>query len=221
MSHQQQQQPARDSGGAFPDLHHKMSKKIAQLTKVIYHLNSKNEMHEAEVQGVQDLYESEIDEVRCSGVGGVGRRTQRCALVSFCLLHAMCHQHYTPYLPFFIFFNLVFFNLILLNIIIRIRFSCFFNPGADRARRARQAVRLFAASRRLERRANAAARAVAAAAERRTRSRRRAGGRRTTQERRAARGAVRKKEEYFFVLKSQPMADIFVCAKIFCGHMQW
>lgn len=27
----------------FPDLHHKMSKKIAQLTKVIYHLNTKNE----------------------------------------------------------------------------------------------------------------------------------------------------------------------------------
>lgn len=31
---------------AFPDLHHKMSKKIAQLTKVIYHLNSKNEDHQ-------------------------------------------------------------------------------------------------------------------------------------------------------------------------------
>lgn len=30
----------------FPDLHHKMSKKIAQLTKVIYHLNTKNEDHE-------------------------------------------------------------------------------------------------------------------------------------------------------------------------------
>ena len=29
--------------GQFPDLHHKMSKKIAQLTKVIYTLNSKNE----------------------------------------------------------------------------------------------------------------------------------------------------------------------------------
>ena len=48
---------------SFPDLHHKMSKKIAQLTKVIYHLNTKNDMHDAEVQGVQDLYESEIDEI--------------------------------------------------------------------------------------------------------------------------------------------------------------
>lgn len=31
------------AGDVFPDLHHKMSKKIAQLTKVIYHLNTKNE----------------------------------------------------------------------------------------------------------------------------------------------------------------------------------
>ena len=35
---------ARD---VFPDLHHKMSKKIAQLTKVIYHLNTKNEDRQA------------------------------------------------------------------------------------------------------------------------------------------------------------------------------
>jgi hypothetical protein len=107
MSHQQQQ-PARDSGGvgvgsvggAFPDLHHKMSKKIAQLTKVIYHLNSKNEMHEAEVQGVQDLYESEIDEVRCSGVWGVVG--VMCVAVCRCgglgllhILHVTCHHFYS------------------------------------------------------------------------------------------------------------------------------
>ena len=30
----------------FPDIHYKMSKKIAQLTKVIYQLNSKNEDHQ-------------------------------------------------------------------------------------------------------------------------------------------------------------------------------
>jgi hypothetical protein len=48
---------------AFPDLHHRMSKKIAQLTKVIYHLNTKNDVHELEMKGVQQLYESEIDEV--------------------------------------------------------------------------------------------------------------------------------------------------------------
>lgn len=34
-------------GDVFPDLHHKMSKKIAQLTKVIYHLNTKNEDRQA------------------------------------------------------------------------------------------------------------------------------------------------------------------------------
>lgn len=34
------------AAGMFPDLHHKMSKKIAQLTKVIYHLNTKNEDHQ-------------------------------------------------------------------------------------------------------------------------------------------------------------------------------
>lgn len=67
---------------AFPDLHHKMSKKIAQLTKVIFYLNSKNELHQSEVSfssifvledsnstepskvlGIQDAYESEIDEI--------------------------------------------------------------------------------------------------------------------------------------------------------------
>lgn len=35
------------AGDVFPDLHHKMSKKIAQLTKVIYHLNTKNEDRQA------------------------------------------------------------------------------------------------------------------------------------------------------------------------------
>ena len=49
---------------AFPDIHHKMSKKIAQLTKVIYHLNTKNDSHEQELQRLQDAYETEIDEVR-------------------------------------------------------------------------------------------------------------------------------------------------------------
>lgn len=49
----------------FPDLHHKMSKKIAQLTKVIYHLNSKNEEHNDDLTSLADAYETEID--------GVGR----------------------------------------------------------------------------------------------------------------------------------------------------
>jgi hypothetical protein len=49
-------------------LHHKMSKKIAQLTKVIYHLNTKNENHEGELDSLADQYESEIDMV-CGAVG--------------------------------------------------------------------------------------------------------------------------------------------------------
>lgn len=45
----------------FPDLHHKMSKKIAQLTKVIYHLNTKNEEHTDDLSALSDAYETEID----------------------------------------------------------------------------------------------------------------------------------------------------------------
>ena len=47
----------------FPDLHHKMSKKIAQLTKVIYHLNTKNEEHTDDLGSLADAYETEIDGV--------------------------------------------------------------------------------------------------------------------------------------------------------------
>eukprot|EP00003_Mantamonas_plastica_P025012 TRINITY_DN4806_c0_g1_i5.p1 TRINITY_DN4806_c0_g1~~TRINITY_DN4806_c0_g1_i5.p1 ORF type:complete len:128 (+),score=15.96 TRINITY_DN4806_c0_g1_i5:3-386(+) len=45
------------------ELHLKMSKKIAQLTKVIYQLNTKNEDHEVELKGLADAYEHEIDEI--------------------------------------------------------------------------------------------------------------------------------------------------------------
>ena len=54
---------AADGGeDVFPDLHHKMSKKIAQLTKVIYHLNTKNEDHASimEALGVQHELEMEL-----------------------------------------------------------------------------------------------------------------------------------------------------------------
>ncbi|KAL2912999.1 hypothetical protein HK105_207454 [Polyrhizophydium stewartii] len=46
-----------------PDILFKMSKKIAQLTKVIYYLNTKNEDHALEVQGLVDAYELEINDV--------------------------------------------------------------------------------------------------------------------------------------------------------------
>ena len=45
----------------FPDLHHKMSKKIAQLTKVIYHLHTKNDDFNSEKQALQQEHESEIE----------------------------------------------------------------------------------------------------------------------------------------------------------------
>ena len=49
--------------GILPDLHHKMSKKVAQLTKVIYHLNAKNEEHDLELSQLADQYENEIDSI--------------------------------------------------------------------------------------------------------------------------------------------------------------
>ncbi|XP_061846002.1 protein FAM184A [Colius striatus] len=46
-----------------PDLHFKMSKKIAQLTKVIYALNTKNDEHEATIQALKDAHEEEIQQI--------------------------------------------------------------------------------------------------------------------------------------------------------------
>eukprot|EP00854_Cymbomonas_tetramitiformis_P021696 gene21696-26096_t len=42
---------------------HRMSKKIAQLTKVIYHLNNKNEDHDFDLQELSEQYESEIEQI--------------------------------------------------------------------------------------------------------------------------------------------------------------
>lgn len=41
----------------------RMSKKIAQLTKVIYHLNSKSEDHDLELQEMAEQYELEIEQI--------------------------------------------------------------------------------------------------------------------------------------------------------------
>ncbi|XP_074166091.1 protein FAM184A isoform X1 [Sminthopsis crassicaudata] len=45
------------------DLHLKMSKKIAQLTKVIYALNTKNDEHESSIQALRDAHEEEIQQI--------------------------------------------------------------------------------------------------------------------------------------------------------------
>ncbi|KAJ3331977.1 hypothetical protein HDU76_001651 [Blyttiomyces sp. JEL0837] len=47
---------------APPEVVYKMSKKIAQLTKVIYYLNTKNEDHNVEIQSLIDAYEDELSE---------------------------------------------------------------------------------------------------------------------------------------------------------------
>ena len=48
---------------APPETVYKMAKKIAQLTKVIYFLNTKNEDHDDEIEDITDAYEVHIDQV--------------------------------------------------------------------------------------------------------------------------------------------------------------
>lgn len=45
------------------DVHHKMSKKIAQLTKVIFHLHSKNEENGLFTASLTGAYEKEIETI--------------------------------------------------------------------------------------------------------------------------------------------------------------
>ncbi|XP_046334607.2 protein FAM184A-like isoform X1 [Haliotis rufescens] len=45
------------------DMHLKMSKKIAQLTKVIYALNTKNDEHDAVLQSIKEQHESELQQL--------------------------------------------------------------------------------------------------------------------------------------------------------------
>ena len=52
----------------FPDIHFKMSKKIAQLTKVIYQLNSKNEDHQVRSRFINTL----TDFMDVGGTGSSG-----------------------------------------------------------------------------------------------------------------------------------------------------
>nr|AAH60769.2 Family with sequence similarity 184, member A [Homo sapiens] len=45
------------------EMHLKLSKKIAQLTKVIYALNTKNDEHESAIQALKDAHEEEIQQI--------------------------------------------------------------------------------------------------------------------------------------------------------------
>ncbi|KAL4231837.1 hypothetical protein ACF0H5_009413 [Mactra antiquata] len=56
------QNPTKDME-VTQDMHLKMSKKIAQLTKVIYALNTKNDEHEAVIQQIKEQHEEELQQV--------------------------------------------------------------------------------------------------------------------------------------------------------------
>ena len=45
------------------EIAHKMSKKIAQLTKVIFHLNTKNDEWEMHLKAVVSQYECEVTDI--------------------------------------------------------------------------------------------------------------------------------------------------------------
>lgn len=45
----------------FTELHHRMCKKVAQLTKVIFFLNTKNDEYESNLKSVVMAYEHEMD----------------------------------------------------------------------------------------------------------------------------------------------------------------
>ena len=47
-------------GAGFPDLHHKMSKKVARLTRVIFILNTKNDEHDLTQKIMKKAYENEL-----------------------------------------------------------------------------------------------------------------------------------------------------------------
>ena len=54
---------ATAAGAPTKEIHHKMSKKIAQLTKVIFHLHSKNEENSLYQTSYTNAYEKEIETV--------------------------------------------------------------------------------------------------------------------------------------------------------------
>ncbi|ORX84177.1 hypothetical protein BCR32DRAFT_133839 [Anaeromyces robustus] len=45
------------------DIQYKMCKKIAQLTKVVYYLNSKDEDQQEQIESLKSLYEKEIENI--------------------------------------------------------------------------------------------------------------------------------------------------------------
>ncbi|XP_066273166.1 protein FAM184A-like [Branchiostoma lanceolatum] len=58
-------------GDIPPELHLKMSKKIAQLTKVIYALNTKNDEHELEVSRIKEAHKDELQQLMAEMQGKI------------------------------------------------------------------------------------------------------------------------------------------------------
>lgn len=65
-----------------PDLHLKMSKKIAQLTKVIYALNTKNDEHDAFVETLKKSHEEELQQLIAETKGKIESFKERLGVVS-------------------------------------------------------------------------------------------------------------------------------------------
>lgn len=57
----------------FPDLHQKMSKKIAQLTKVIYQLNTRNEDHQSEIDSITRSHQLETQRLMLDAASKIGK----------------------------------------------------------------------------------------------------------------------------------------------------
>jgi len=49
--------------GKFPDLHHKMSKKVARLTRVIFILNTKNDENDMYTKLMKKAYDNELTKI--------------------------------------------------------------------------------------------------------------------------------------------------------------
>eukprot|EP00971_Amphidinium_carterae_P042858 842308-Amphidinium_carterae.1 len=58
------------------EIHHKMSKKVAQLTKVIFHLNTRNEEADLHLSAVTNAYEKEVEAILRDANGKVKRMSQ-------------------------------------------------------------------------------------------------------------------------------------------------
>ncbi len=65
---------AQQAAGISKDVHHKMSKKIAQLTKVIFHLHSKNEENVHYQNSLTGAYEKEIETILREANGIVNKQ---------------------------------------------------------------------------------------------------------------------------------------------------